>query len=455
LSSLSGDQTRGLAALWDWLASWIAPDGGVNGPVVHRLDLKRMFAIHDTPWTQEAVIRGLLDLYRRSGRDYWLNWAIRLGDAQCARQRDDGAFRWAGHEDDRFSSLIHNALADCALLELAAVLTTRDDAPRRARYVAAAEMNLEQYLIGKLYRSALRGFAMNPIDYYAGRDRFVVNMNCVAIEALFKLDRERGVDVHAPLVRTVAERIQALQTRDGPCAGGVPYSNLEPETHISIYTALTLRALPALVAAGQTSAGELARGTVAFLKRLEDAETGLWCHRISGGQLHRFPIFVAGAGIIGNALLDSADLTEHAFDAQTIAGRLLRFQHRHGGIRNFIGYDDPDNGRPRGRAVECWEDVYPTPNWNAHAFRLLCRVVRPPEPPIAPAVRRAHVLSRRFVYLETRTSSAVVGVWPPRSAVVAVYRKRLRHGFVVPGPHAIRRAAAHIVAKLGRGRRAE
>src|SRR2546426_2266294 len=104
-----------LEALWDWLSSWIASDGGVNGPVVHRGDLKRLVAIHDTPWTQAAVIEGLLHLYRRTGRDYWLGSAVRLGDAQCTRQESDGRFRWAGHEDDRFSSLVHNAFADCAL----------------------------------------------------------------------------------------------------------------------------------------------------------------------------------------------------------------------------------------------------------------------------------------------------------------------------------------------------
>src|SRR4051794_33196915 len=31
-------------------------------------DLKRMFAIHDTAWTQQAVIQGLLHLYRKGKR---------------------------------------------------------------------------------------------------------------------------------------------------------------------------------------------------------------------------------------------------------------------------------------------------------------------------------------------------------------------------------------------------
>lgn len=443
-----------LAALWAWLSSWIAADGGVNGPVVHRGDLKRMFAIHDTPWTQEAAIQGLLQLYRRSGSDYWLTLALRLGDAQCARQRPDGTFRWTGHEDDRFSSLIHNALADCALLDLAGVLPDRSDAARRRRYLTAAEKNLEQYVIGTLYRPSLQGFAMNPTDYYAGRDRFIVNMNSVAVEALIKLDRQRGLDRHTQLVRTVGERIRSLQSRQGSCAGGLPYSDLEPETHVSLYTALALRGLPGLAdVTGDAGWPEVARGAVAFLNRMNDSDTGLWYHRVEGGRLHRFPLFVAGAGIICNGLLDAAQLTGTELDVQALAGRLLRFQYRHGAIRSFIGYDHPDNWRPRSSGKDCWEDVYPTPNWNAQAFRFLCRILPPPEPPEPPGRWRGHLQSewsRRYVYVETRRFSVVVGAWPPRSAVIAVFLKRLRHGVVVPGPHMILRAVLNRLARFPR-----
>jgi hypothetical protein len=59
---MDGDGSERLGALWDYLSSWVAPDGGVHGPVVHRGDLKRMFAIHDTAWTQQAVLEGLLSL---------------------------------------------------------------------------------------------------------------------------------------------------------------------------------------------------------------------------------------------------------------------------------------------------------------------------------------------------------------------------------------------------------
>jgi hypothetical protein len=278
-----------LALLWDYLSSWIGADGGVNGAVVHRGDLKRMFAIHDTPWTQHAVIEGLLHLHRRSGRDHWLTCALRLGDAQIARQEADGRFRWAGHEDDRFSSLVHNALADCALLDLAAVLGDRSDTARRQRYVTVAEKNLREYVIGKLYRSELAGFAMNPTDYYAGRDRFIVNMNSVAIEAL--------------IARSAVRRGSARHARpDGPDRSGhcnrateACLTRISRRTHVPLYTALTSRGLCAMaevsgIGLGRGRAlGRRVLGRLEIPRRVSVSQARGW----TGPSL---PIFVAGPG---------------------------------------------------------------------------------------------------------------------------------------------------------------
>lgn len=448
-----GNGAERLGTLWDYLSSWMAPDGGVHGPVVHRGDLKRMFAIHDTAWTQQAVIEGLLSLYQRSGKDYWLTWALHLADAQCARQEVDGCFRWTGHEDDRFSSLVHNVLADCALLDTVAVLQEGSDAPRRHRYLAVVEKNLDDYVIAKLYRPALGGFAMNPIDYYAGCDRFIVNMNSVAVEALIKLDRQRGTTRYTGLVHTIGERIRSLQARDGLCQGSFPYSHLEPDVHVSLYTALAVRGLLGLAElTGAVGWSDVARGVVAFLDRVEDQETGLWCHQVAHEQLYRFPLFVAGAGMICNGILDAARLTKTKVDEQSLAARLLRYQYRNGAIRNFIGYDHPDNGRRRGVGIDCWEDVYPTSNWNAQAFHFLCRVLPPPEPPLRSRHSRAYVWSYRYLYMETGKCSAVVGVRPLGRGIIAVYLKRWRHGLVVPGGHMVVRAAMKILTKLRYGR---
>jgi hypothetical protein len=442
-----------LAALWNYLSSWISPDGAINGPVVHRGDLKRLFAVHDTAWTQQAVIRGLLHLYRRSGKSYWLTAAMRLADAQCARQTVDGSFRWAGHEDDRFSSLVHNALADSALLEAASILQDEGELARRQRYLAVAAKNVENYLFAKLYRPPLGGFAMNPIDYYAGRDRFIANMNAAAVAALLKLDCARGEARYAAPARVIIERIAALQAQDGRARGSFAYSNVEADGHVSLYTGLTL--------SGLASAERLIRGTVppqtlraatAFLRGVEDPESGLWFHKIEDDRLYRYPLFVAGAGMICNGMLDAAEITGTEIDARSLAIRLFDHQHANGAIKNFIRYDHPDNGRRAGRGGECWEDIYPTPNWNAQAFHFLCRVVSPPEPPRNTRLSRAAVASRNYLYYERGACSAIVGLRPLARGVAAVYIKPLRYGLVIPGAHTMLRAIVKPLTKLRCGR---
>jgi hypothetical protein len=445
-----------LGALWTYLSSWIGRDGGVTGPVVHRYDLKRLWAIHDTPWTQAAVIAGLLELHRRAGHSYWLEWALRLADAQCARLEPDGHFRWAGHEDDRFSSLVHNALADRALLDVAAALPDSADAARRERYVAAAERNLREYVVARLFRPALGGFAMNPTDHYAGRDRFISNMNAVAAHALLALDRARGTAQYADLIRTVAERLASLWSRRGAAAGSLPYSDAEPDVHVPLYTGLTLRGVPALTAVtGDPIWPEVARGCLAFLDRMEDAGTSLWCHRIHGDRVGRLPIFVAGAGLIGNGMLDAQAVAGVAFDPTRLAGALLRYQLPGGGIRSFVGYDHPDNGRPHGRGAEAWEDVYPTPGWTAQAFEFLCRVLPPPAPAVTRTPRRTWAMTGSYVHAEGPRLSVVAGLRPLDRAMLAVYVKGARHGVVVPGPRLAWRTVSRWAtgARTGRGLR--
>ncbi len=439
MEGAESDSAR-LAALWDWLSTWVAPDGGVYGPVVHRFDLKRLALLHDTAWTQSAVVRGLLHLHRRSGNDYWLARALRLADAQCERQEPSGRFARAGHEDNRFSALVHNALADCALIDAAATACDQGDARRAERYLGVVGANVD-YLVGNLHRPALGGFAMDTYDYYAGRDRFIVNMNAVAAAALAGLDRARGTCNYEALVRGIGARIADLQATEGEAAGSFAYSHLESGRHVSLYTGLTLRGFPALaIASGAADWPERAGRALAFLDRVEDPETGLWEHRVEAGRRRRYPLFVAGAGIVGNGILDAAPLAGVDPPTDELARRLLRFQQRNGAIRNFVAYDHPDNGRAGSAGAESWEDAVPTPNWNAQAFEFLARVVEPPEPPLEPVRRTNGVRCRRFIYAETRDLTFVVSVAPPLHAVAALLPKRRRFGLVLPGPKLLERA---------------
>ena len=156
------------------------------------------------------------------------------------------------------------------------------------------------------------------------------------------------------LVTRVAETLLSQQAQDGPCRGSFCYSHLERDVHIPLYTALTLRGLPAVMRyTGNTRLQEVARDTLAFLDNTVDSDTGLWVHKITPTQIRRYPIFVAGAGVICNGILDAAELVGTAVDHGNLAARLLQYQYPNGAIRNFVGYDHPDNGRRQGTGEVC------------------------------------------------------------------------------------------------------
>ena len=430
--SAPSEAERSLGRLWDYLRSWTAADGGVNGPVVHRGDLKRTGATHDTAWTQGPVIEGLVCLYHRSGNDYWLEHALRLADAQCSRLLPDGSFRWAGHEDDRFSALVSNALADCGLLALCEILCDASDGRRRQRYLAVVERNIRDYIIAQLYRRDLSGFCMNAVDYYTGRDRFVVNMNSLATEAIIRLSELRGTAANAAIVRQIGEKILSLQCTSDPNRGAFAYSDIQLQTFVTLYTALTLRGLPHL---GRylTAAPyrEATSRTLENLGSMEDPDSGLWWHERQGDLLRRYPIFVAGAGIILNGILDATRFLGQETDLAPLTARLLPHQLPIGGFRGFVGYDHPDNARRRGSGKTCWEDVFPTTSWNAHAFHYLCRVAPPPQPPKGPSRLRVVLIEPRFAYVETRRLALVIGWIPFRSMFFGLFVKALRHAVII------------------------
>jgi hypothetical protein len=132
--------------------------------------------------------------------------------------------------------------------------------------------------------------------------------------------------------------------------------------------------------------------------------------------------------MIANGLLDVESLAGRDFDAEGTAEAILSHQHPHGGIANFLGYDDPDNQRPGARGLPCWEDVLPTPNWNAQSFYFLSRITQAPHPKALPAKSSAGGACRRYIWFESPRGLAVVGLSPLRSVFAGIYVKRLRLG---------------------------
>lgn len=428
------DFSQNLHALWSYLSSWLSSDGGVNGPVVHRCDLKRMFAIHDTPWTQGPIIEGLVHLYRRSGEHYWLDMAKTLADAQCRRLQKDGSYKWAGHEDDRYSSLVHNALADCGILSVAEVLKQKDeDEARLSFYIATVEANVKQHLLGCLFDESIGGFMMNVPTRTLSESitgRFITNMNSVAVEAMLRLDSLRNLDEYMELSLRIGREILLLQLDSGKDKGAFGYSKTQLHCCITIYTALTLRGLPYLYRiSGDAVYLQATKRAVSHLATMRDSESGLWYHKIEDGSLAKYPLFVSGAGMICNGILDAAELTGHPVDTKKMVNDILIHQLPNGGISNFIGYDHPDNGRIHGIGKVCWEDIVPTPNWNAHSFLFLSRVSNVPLSEVISSSGYNVILKKSFFYIENKYFSFIGCYRPLRSAGICGYVKKRPYGF--------------------------
>lgn len=142
-----------------------------------------MCRIHDTAWTQAAIIRGFANLYRTSPEERWLFYLKQAADLQHSRfDPATGKYIFAGHEDERFCSLVHCALANSALLEASYFL----DEKRRGRYLQAVASNIDNYWMPKLWVEAEGAFRFSEIDFYSLNGEhypFVKGQNSVAFKA--------------------------------------------------------------------------------------------------------------------------------------------------------------------------------------------------------------------------------------------------------------------------------
>ncbi|GAG72192.1 unnamed protein product, partial [marine sediment metagenome] len=333
------------------LQTWKTKEGAYNGYVIHRHDLKRMFKIHDTPWSQGPIINGYLNLYQKTKDNKWLQEAIQAADLQCKRLHKTGKYIYAGFEDDRFSSLVHNSLANCALLDLAKVLIDEGDDEKAQKYLETIKENIDRYIIGVLWDEEFGAFKFSEIDYYTPDIiRFVVNMNSAAVESLIKLSNLTGEKKYQDYAIRVGEWMLTEQIKSSDLEnGGINYSQVQPRVLISIYTALTMRSLDDLYYLTKDQRYlEMMRNAANHLINLIDPETKLFFYAIINGEIVKYPQFIAGAGIILKALDDAENLIGEKFDYQNTLNAVLKRQLPNGGFSNFVGYNTPGNHRLNG-----------------------------------------------------------------------------------------------------------
>jgi len=437
-----------LGNLIPWLETWSDRHGAYNGFVVHRTEAKRMGRVHDTAWTQSAMIRGYGNLYRKSLEPRWTEAMMHAADIFASRyEPQTGRIQYTGHEDDRFHSLVSCALGVCAILSVADLV----DEARRKKYIHIASDHVRRYWIDVLWVESEGAFKFTEIDFYSPHeDRFVVNFNTMAVEALLAIYqatgenefRDRALSVGQWLIerwnqtQTFNEELLAGRTTvaDDPLSdwmapGGLSYqfteSQCEPDNYVTLYTGLSLRGFYALYRATQDERfAEIIRTQCEFLLAMSDPDTHLFYHTTKQGLIENNPQFVAGAGMALVGLHEVMPLLGDQVVPEETIESILNQTHANGSYPGFVGKNDTGLFRRDGGGL-VWEDVAASMNWNAQWFEYLTRLVDDPAKiDVKACGRTVSIATRRFAYRDAPKTVQIISWWPPRSWGLFLYTKK-------------------------------
>lgn len=417
------------ANMLDWLNTWRQDDGAYNGYVVHRFDLKRVKKIHDTPWEQTPIIDGILNIYNATNDLTYYDMAKQSVLLQISRlDTATGMFDFAGFEDDRFSSLVHNSLADCALLTFAEN-SRSEDYDIKEKALSAVKCNLDKYFFGQLYSEVAEAFKFSAVDYYWPQEnRYVANMNSVAIEAMMRYAALSGEEYYRDMALKILKSvIDLVCTDEGKMENGaIGYANTHPKWYISIYTALALRGICEVYKYNHddklrkimlSSANHLLRYT---------SEEGYFCHAIQNGAQMPYPYWIAGGGMILKALDDVSRATGVELDVEKMVNTIIAHQQKCGGISSFLKYNTTNNHRKKNNpGVKVWEEIAPGPPWNAHLFEYFSRFVDDSFAEYAPHNSTSLVVNWRYIYYESKKTFFVCSLAPLYScALIWIHKKK-------------------------------
>lgn len=439
------DQERILGALGGligWLESWRDESGAYNGFVVHRTETKRMDRVHDTAWTQSAMIRGYANLYRRGNDPRWHTAMTEAADLLLSRyDPETGKIRNTGHEDDRFQSLVSCALAVRALLSIYDLL----DETRKERYLHSATDHIRRYWLNTLWVGSEGAFKVSEADFYSpGEDRFIVNFNMVAVEALAMLYRRTDDSRYRDTIFRIGDWLlgrweqsheyngsileRHVTVSDDPrsewmAPGGMPYQFTgpmrDPDNYVTLYTGLSLGGFLRLNEITKDKRfDEIADAQSGFILAMRDPDTRLFYHTTRNGRIEKNPQFVAGAGMALSGLHETSSVPFDTIEA--ILGRA----YANGSFPGFIGKNNTGHRRRNGGGT-VWEDVAASVNWNAQLFEYLSLLVEGADRiEVRPCTESVKITTSRFIYRDTPETAKIISWWPPLSWGIYLYRKK-------------------------------
>lgn len=414
-----------VASLECWIDSWCDNNGRYNGPVVHRRDLKRLKNVHNTPWSQAEIINAYINIYRKTGSQECLQKAISAANAQMSNLLETGEYKFAGYEDDRFSSLVHNALADCALLNLAQLLREQNLMQSLSNeLICCVRKNVEKYFIGCLYEPEIGAFKFNRVDYYSVEvNRCVCNMNAIAAEAMVRLSYLCEELELSKYINDIGIWIKRFINKSTDInRGAISYSHTQENVYISIYTALALRGICFIYDYNHDE--ELLEGiknTVDNLITFMDKE--MFMHESNNGTIYSKPWFISGSGMILSAIYQAKKYLNTSIDDEKYLKPFLKYQLPNGAFQNFIGYDSCGNRLSnKHEGVMVWEDIFPTLGWNAQMFAYLSNYVTKEFVRIEKRDKNIF-LKKTFFYYENMKNVIILSWFPLRSVAFIKYKK--------------------------------
>ncbi len=416
-----------VSKMLNWLRTWENNKNAYNGYVVHRGDSKRLTLIHDTPWAQGPIINGLLSLYNITKKKKYLLEASNAVKLQMSRlNEEDSSYIYAGFEDDRFSSLVHNSLANCALLNYAKVIKNNiDKADEYESVISTVKDNIDNYLIKCLWVEKIGAFRFNSIDYYSkDSDRFVANMNSVTIESLIKLYELTGESQYRDIALRTGEWLltQSITSEEELVNGAISYAQTHKGRVINVYTALALYGVDDLYKlTGDQRYKEFMIKAIEQIMRF--TTDNKFCHAYYDNIKKEKPYFLAGSGIILNSILNINNLFDKKYHYEDYLDVILKHQLEIGGISSFEGYHSKGNGR--GKHIieqEVWEDIVPVVGWNAHMFEFLARLVSK-EFNEDSKINKTLRIKWNYIYYENFRYFFVFSIWPLKSFELLLIKK--------------------------------
>jgi hypothetical protein len=359
---------RSILKLDSWLQS-MRTNSGYTGPICHWWDSSFIYCGVGIDWRYEGIILGYVDLFKRTNDYLWLNRALMAGNDVIKNQLNSKNFLNSSFQYGPFEGgTPHEASVDVALLELAKLLKENDN-PIWKSYFKAAEDNIQEYLIGKLWN--LKGFMEQPWD-----STLVPNKNATTIEALILYSELSGKDVSKFVLNAADVVINNQILEDGRFGGTVHTGTGPHQLSIGIYTARCISGISRLYDLTQNEK---------YLKFIDYAaiylqnlifNNKIFFGHYKNNHLIKSPQFISPSGDILRALLiaKTHGISVNNTKISMLIDTLLINQDEAGGFRTAHGFSHKGSTKEYTGLPE-FRDILPVVGWNDKILRAFSMLV--------------------------------------------------------------------------------